>query len=73
MKQVIRHIDKAIDSIKSQLAKLTHQQLVSQTGQEGKEKPAESAEGDKEKTKAVKKLESKIKETQSLIGELEAK
>ncbi|POW16179.1 hypothetical protein PSHT_06816 [Puccinia striiformis] len=72
MKQVIRHIDKAIDSMKSQLAKLTHQQSVSQTGQEGKEQPAESAEGDKEKTEAVKKLESKIEETQSLIGEQKA-
>ncbi|KAH9467812.1 hypothetical protein Pst134EA_011435 [Puccinia striiformis f. sp. tritici] len=73
MKQAIGHIDKAIDLMKSQLAELTHQQSVSQTGQEGKERPAESAVGDKEKTEAVEKLKSEIEETQSLIGEFEAK
>ncbi|KNF03742.1 hypothetical protein PSTG_03264 [Puccinia striiformis f. sp. tritici PST-78] len=73
MKQAIGHIDEAIDLMKSQLDKLTHQQSVSQTGQEGQEKPAESVEGDKEKPEAAEKLKSEIEETQSLIGELEAK
>ncbi|KAI9628276.1 hypothetical protein KEM48_011721 [Puccinia striiformis f. sp. tritici PST-130] len=70
MKQAIGHIDEAIDLMKSQLDKLTHQQSVSQTGQEGQEKPAESVEGDKEKPEAAEKLKSEIEETQSLIGEL---
>ncbi|WAR62112.1 hypothetical protein PtB15_14B206 [Puccinia triticina] len=72
MKQAIGHVDEAIELMKAQLAKLT-EQAGGQTEEGGKEKPTESSEGTKQDVGPANKLKSEIEETQSLIGELEAK
>ncbi|POV94760.1 hypothetical protein PSHT_16041 [Puccinia striiformis] len=66
MKQAIGHIDEAIDLMKSQLDKLTHQQS-------DKRNQPSLLRAIRKNPKLPRKLKSEIEETQSLIGELEAK
>ncbi|PLW35486.1 hypothetical protein PCASD_12722 [Puccinia coronata f. sp. avenae] len=73
MKQAIGHVDEAIELMKAQLDRLTKQLEGHTTRPDGEGKPTEPNENKKDGNASADSLKLEIEETQSLIGELEAK
>jgi tetratricopeptide (TPR) repeat protein len=73
MKQAIGHVDEAIELMKAQLGRLTKQLEGHTTRPDGAGKPTELIDNKKDGNASADSLKLEIEETQSLIGELEAK